>query len=118
MRAAWFLLAQVVCPQRATRGWSAGVGGGITPIHSVTSFICRAALMYRLWLEAIRHGGGAAGLPVGRGVGVAGLEIIMLVKWNPPLESTAKVKGRNERSNWFWRREVGAVLVFWCCWSF
>lgn len=99
MRAAWFLLAQVVCPQRATRGWSAGVGGGITPIHSVTSFICRAALMYRLWLEAIRHGGGGR---FAGGAGRAGLEIIMLVKWNPPLESTAKVKGRNERSNWFW----------------
>lgn len=64
MGAAWFLLAQVVCPQKATRGWPAGVGAGITPIHSVTSLICRAALMYRLWLEAIRHGG-AAGLPVG-----------------------------------------------------
>lgn len=67
---------------------------------------------------------GRGGRFAGGGGGGGGLEIIMLVKWNSPLESAAKVKGRNERSNWvlelkrLWRREVGAVLVFWCCWSF
>lgn len=65
---------------------------------------------YQAWRGGDRFAGGAA-------KGGGGLEIIMLVKWNSPLESTAKVKGRNERSSWvlelkrLWRREVGAVLV-------
>lgn len=68
------------------------MGVGITPIQSVTTLICRAALMYRLWLEGIRHGG-VAGF-----MWRAGLEIITLVSWNSPLEPAAKVKGRPERS--------------------
>lgn len=81
---------QAACLMISQTCLSAG-GCGDNPNSEDDQFKCRAALMYRLWLEGIRHGRD------GRfHVGGAGLEIITLSSWSSLLESAAKVKGRRE----------------------
>lgn len=65
------------------------MGAGITPVHSVTSLICRAALMYRLWLEGKKAWWGHRFHVRGWGWRSSRLFV-----QNSPMKSAAKVKGR------------------------